>query len=216
MLQEKPQALDAQVAVALETLVVQWVPHALQLLTSSVSLTHAPLQFESPDGQPVTHVAPEQLGVPPEHVWPQDPQLFLSVCSFTHALPQALYPLLHVKPHAPPEQVALPLVTPAHRVPHPWQFCGSVCSLTQVPPQRLWPAGQPDTHCAGPPPSAAAAEHTGVPASALQVTPQNPQLVAVSSGTHALPHIWYPALHDVVQPLLTHAGCPFGSVVVQT
>jgi hypothetical protein len=122
VLHENPHALDAQVAVALATLVVQWVPHPLQLLTSSVSLTHAPLQFESPDGQPVTHVAPEQFGVPPEHAWPQDPQLFLSVCSFTQALPQAVYPLLQVKPHAPLEQVALPLVTPAQRVPHPWQF----------------------------------------------------------------------------------------------
>ena len=96
------------------------------------------------------------------------------------------------KPQLPPEHVAVALPTAVvHLLPHAWQFWVSVCSSTQLPPHRLWPLGQPDTQTAGPPPSippsAADAEHTGVPASALQATPQNPQLDAVSRVTQLPP-----------------------------
>jgi hypothetical protein len=192
VLQVKPHALPEQLAVALPTLVVHLTLQPLQLFLSLVSLTQLPLQLESPAGQPVTQLDPEQSGVPPEQACEHDPQLFLSVVVSTQALPHLVYPLLHVKLHVPVEQVAWPFVTPGHLLPHAWQFCGSFCSSTQVAPQRTWPEGQPDTHTAGPPPSsppsAAEAEHTGVPASRLQATPQKPQFELVFSWTQVLPH----------------------------
>jgi hypothetical protein len=90
VLQVKPHALPVQDAVALPTLVVHFNPHALQLFGSSVSLTQAPLQFDWPAGQPVVQEEPEQSGVPPEHAWEHEPQLFLSLVVSTHALPHAV------------------------------------------------------------------------------------------------------------------------------
>jgi hypothetical protein len=53
-------------------------------------LTQAPLQFDWPAGQPVVQEEPEQSGVPPEHAWEHEPQLFLSLVVSTHALPHAV------------------------------------------------------------------------------------------------------------------------------
>jgi hypothetical protein len=71
-------------------------PHAPQLLVV-VSLTHVPLQSTWPVGHlhtPAWHV---EL---PGHTFPQDPQLLLSVCSLTQALPQTEKPALQPKAHA--------------------------------------------------------------------------------------------------------------------
>jgi hypothetical protein len=88
-LQVKPHALPEQLAVAFETLVVHFFAQAPQLLTSVVSSTHDPLQFESVPEQPDVHAEAEQLGVPASALqWvPQPPQLFLSLVVSTHALP---------------------------------------------------------------------------------------------------------------------------------
>jgi hypothetical protein len=82
LLQENPQALVEQVGVALATLVVQTFPHVLQSLVLFVVLTHVPPQSVWPAGHPEMHVAVppsappvEQMGVPPEQVVPQAPQL---------------------------------------------------------------------------------------------------------------------------------------------
>jgi hypothetical protein len=62
--QAKPQVLPEQDAVALPTLVVHFFAHPPQLLTSLVSSTHEPLQFERVPEQAAMHADPEQTGVP--------------------------------------------------------------------------------------------------------------------------------------------------------
>jgi hypothetical protein len=185
-------ALDWHEGRAFATLVEHRVPQLPQLFALLVMSTHAPEHSVGvvPE-QPDTHVPAEQAGVPASalHACPQDPQLFLSVCSSTQAPPHGVKPELQAKPQVPPEHVAVAFATVVvHRLPHRPQFCVLVCSSTHVPPQRLVPDEQPETHTAGPPPSmppsAAAAEQTGAPASALQATPQKPQFCAVSSVTH--------------------------------
>jgi hypothetical protein len=88
-LQVKPQVLPEQLALALETLVVHFLAQAPQLLTSVVSSTHEPLQFDSVPEQPEVHADAEQLGVPASWLqWlPHPPQLFLSLVVSTHVLP---------------------------------------------------------------------------------------------------------------------------------
>jgi hypothetical protein len=56
-------------------------------------------------------------------------------------------------------------------------------------------------------------KHTGVPASALQVTVQDPQWSTVSSVTHFPSQSVYPGSHESVQVLLTQAGWPCRSFV---
>jgi hypothetical protein len=65
-----------------------------------ITFTHDPLQFCVPPVQ--LHCPPEQVepGIDDEHDLPQLPQLFESVCVFTHAPVQTLSPLGHW--HAPP------------------------------------------------------------------------------------------------------------------
>jgi hypothetical protein len=63
-LQVNPQVLLAQLAFALETLVVHFLAQAPQLLMSEVSSTQEPLQFERVAEQPEVHADAEQLGVP--------------------------------------------------------------------------------------------------------------------------------------------------------
>jgi len=52
--------------------------------------------------EPFTHV------VPAPHGTPQPPQLALSDCSSTHALPQRRYGVLQLIPHVVPLHVAMP------------------------------------------------------------------------------------------------------------
>lgn len=222
MLHAKEHVLDWQTAWALATFVVHFVPHEPQSLVLLVVSTHVPEQSVSPAGQPLTQAPAEQVGVPESaaQTCPHEPQLFLSVCSLTHAPLHREYPLLHVKPQVPAEQVGEALATFGQACPQLPQFCVSVDTVTHVPPQDACPPGQPETHTGDPPPSAppsaAAAEHTGAPASALQATPQKPQLAEVLSSTQELPQRVYPSLHEMVHALFTHTGCAFGSVVVHT
>jgi hypothetical protein len=72
----------------LPTFVVHLVPHPPQLFTSLVVSTHVPEHDVGvPAGQPLTHAPAEQAGVPESaaQTWPQEPQLFRSVCSLTQA-----------------------------------------------------------------------------------------------------------------------------------
>jgi hypothetical protein len=54
----------------------------LQFEVSVWMFTHDPLQLVVPDGQLVTHMAPEQTSLAPQ-AWPHEPQLPLSLCSLT-------------------------------------------------------------------------------------------------------------------------------------
>lgn len=92
---------------------------------------------------------------------------------------------MQLNPQLDPEQVTVAFATPVvHLWPHAPQLPVSLVSSTQEPPQKLWPPGHPDTHAAVPP----SLPQTGVPASGLHLTPQKPQLEAVSSCTQVLPH----------------------------
>jgi hypothetical protein len=95
LLQENPQVLLEQVTVALATLVVQTLPHVLQLDVLLVVSTHVPPQSVWPAGHPEMQVADppspptEQMGVPPVQVVPHAPQLD-AVLSCTQAPLQAV------------------------------------------------------------------------------------------------------------------------------
>jgi hypothetical protein len=80
LLHENPQVLEVQVTVAFATPVVQTLPHVLQLDVLDVVSTHVPPQSVGVGLlHPEIHVAVEplveQMGVPPEQVVPQAPQL---------------------------------------------------------------------------------------------------------------------------------------------
>src|SRR5580692_8484195 len=79
-LQANPHVLLEQVTVAFATLVVQTLPHVLQLVVLVVVSTHVAPQSACRDARPEMHVvvppsATEQMGAPPEQVAPQAPQL---------------------------------------------------------------------------------------------------------------------------------------------
>jgi hypothetical protein len=93
---------------------------------------------------------PEQLGQSPElHVqlplsqtrlfvqtFPHEPQLLLSVCSFTHVAPQPVYPLLQVYVHAPFEHAGFAFVTlVVHAVADP--HCPVAAQLSTLVPEHV-------------------------------------------------------------------------------
>jgi hypothetical protein len=96
-LQEKPHVEVMQLAVPFGG-ARQTLPQAPQSCVLFVVSTQLPPQFVWPVGHETMHVPPEQTWFAP-HAIPQPPQLFTSLCSFTHAAPQALKPALHVMPH---------------------------------------------------------------------------------------------------------------------
>ena len=95
----KPHAPEVQVVCAFATDGQTW-PQLLQFRTSVASLTHAPLQSDSPEGQLLVHAnagdasAALHTGVPASsvHAPPQVPQL-LVVLRGTHAPPAGLQTL---------------------------------------------------------------------------------------------------------------------------
>jgi hypothetical protein len=117
--------------------------------------THAPgagPQFLVPLGQG-WHIPPAQLA-PVGHTAPQAPQLFASVCVFTHAEPQRLgsAAVLHEATHVDPLQAVVPLpgaagqdaqtpgAGPQSLVPfgHGWQ-----APVAQLPPDGHTPVQEP-------------------------------------------------------------------------
>jgi hypothetical protein len=121
--------------------VAHFVPQAPQLFGSLELLVHVPAQFSWPDWQEVTH-APVLHSVPDEQAWLQVPQLLLSDCRSTHAVPQRVALGPHAAaPHIPPEQVwPVP-----HALPQAPQLLGSVLRAvqTELEPavQTIWPVG---------------------------------------------------------------------------
>jgi hypothetical protein len=101
------------------------VPH----VASAVLLTHAPEHRCWPDAQ--THEPAWQV-LPPVHALPHPPQFALSVCSLTHALPQAVWPALQVKVHAPLTHAGTPLVgADVHALPQVPQLVVVVPDVSQ-------------------------------------------------------------------------------------
>jgi hypothetical protein len=114
----KPHVLSTQSAMPLTTLVVQLFAHVWQSFTSLVVSTHAPPQSVGvATGQPETHTEFWHSGVPPlqAYVDPQPPQSSLSLVKSTHAPLQRVYPLLHVKVHAPETHAAVALAMPVEQ-----------------------------------------------------------------------------------------------------
>jgi hypothetical protein len=180
LLHVKEHALLVHCAAALAMLVEHALPQVPQSFTLLVVSTQLPLQRDGvADGQPETHVDPAHTGVPPLHacVAPQPPQLLTSLVKFTHAPLQRVYPLLHVKLHALPVQLAVALATAVvHAWPHVLQLLTSLVVSTQLPLQSVGATvGQPDAHAY----EAVAPTQTGVVP--VQSLPQVPQLLAVVS-----------------------------------
>jgi hypothetical protein len=168
------------------------VPQPPQFCGSLVSLTQALLQSVSP----VPH---EVVQTPAEHTWfaphllpqepqlsgslwvavPHEPQLALSVCSFTQAPPHWVSPAVQLSVHLPFAQTC----PGPHWLLHAPQSSMSVCSLTHAPLQAVSPVGQlqlPPWHVAP----------------VAQTVPHEPQLaLSVCSFTQALPHWVRPVPH---------------------
>ena len=117
-------------------------PQPPQLLESVCVLTHAPLHLVSPD---------EQVQFPPVHVPPAPhpllhlPQLALSVCTSTQALPQAVSggpeSVVQSVRHLPWAQNGVPFIT-EHTLPQLPQLAGSLWIAVHAPPlHTAWSAG---------------------------------------------------------------------------
>lgn len=140
-------------------------------------VTHIPLPLQ---------LAPEAFGSDVVHVFPQLPQFALSTCSLTHALPQALRPMLHAIPQAIPLQVAVPLAGAGQGESQLPPQLASDKLLSQKSPQACVPGGQ--THA--PPVHWAPLGHGA---------PQLPQFWgSVCSLTHAVPQRVSPGLQTQV------------------
>jgi hypothetical protein len=165
-------------------------------------LEQLPLQSCMPLGHAQ---APLWQVLPPVHVLPQPPQLLLSVCVSTHALPQRLR-LPQLVPHDVPSQVALPPVGTGHaehEVPHePVDVL-----LEQVPLQSCVPLGQAQALLWQVLPPLHAALHA----------PQFALLLARS--THEPPHGVMPGAqpeaHAKLPPEAAHSGVDPEHAVVQ-
>ena len=128
-------------------------------------------------------------------MFPQCPQLVLSVFGFAHVAPHIMFGALH--PHEP----ALHEIPLGQRTPHPPQFAGSLSVAMHVPPQKLVPGGQPHEP----------ARHTVPPAQLLPHAPQFALSVVASTQrvTPALVHAIAGAVHAMAQCPLAHI-CPLG------
>src|SRR5689334_15610015 len=103
------------------------------------------------------HIPPSQLPLV-EHLVPQLPQLFMSVCALTQALLQKVPPFGQA--HMPLEHTLRGLEQTVVQVP---QWFASVCALTHSSPHAVSPPAQPQLLAA----HVCAAEHA---------MPQPPQL----------------------------------------
>jgi hypothetical protein len=176
-LQVKPQVPPVHVVVALVR-DGQTLPHEPQWFTfefTDVSQPFAGIASQLP--KPALHVKPQ---APPVHVVVafatvahellHDPQRegvefkFVSQ-PFIALASQSPHPALHVKPHAPPEQVVIALARDGQTLPHEPQWFTSIERFTHVIPQSVCPPPQPLTQL---PP-----EHIGVPPE--QTRPHIPQ-----------------------------------------
>jgi hypothetical protein len=160
----------------------QAVPQAPQFLTSISRLLQVenvwPLgpvavhKVRPPVPQPATH-APLEHVVPIEQALPHPPQLLLSVCGSTQAAAHCRSPAAHA-------HVAFTQFPPfGHCVPQPPQLTGSAVVSTHAPLQLTKGDVQATPQ--------APLSHVGVPESAEQTLPHEPQLSgSLSVRVHAL------------------------------
>jgi hypothetical protein len=174
---------------------------APQLLSSSVSLTHAVPHLTSGEVHTQTllmHVAPVGQATP------QDPQLLLSSVVSTHVVPlQSVSEPGHV--HFSPTQD----VPEGHFLPHALQLFESIVTSVQdaPPPASGAPASPPHMMTLSP----FVLSHRQAPL--MQSAPGGhflPHVPQLFGSLDALTHVWTPLmLHIVVAPV--HAHMPVGS-----
>src|SRR5436190_1285062 len=110
------------------------MPHAPQFWALVIRSTQALLQLVRPP--PHVHALFTQVA-PPPHCTPHVPQLELSVCRFTQALPHSDWPLAQEILHAP-----LVHTCPfGHTVAQAPQCCGFEERSTHTPLHSVWPFG---------------------------------------------------------------------------
>lgn len=117
------QMPDAQLAP-----LAQAVPHAPQFEGSVRTLTHAPPQASSPEGQQTPEVQVSPVG----QALPQAPQFASSVVRYAHAVAQAVAPEGHRQTWATHSSFAS-----GHAYPQAPQFEGSVRVFAQTAPQSV-------------------------------------------------------------------------------
>jgi len=188
LLHAKVHALLVHAATAFATVVEHAVAQLPQWLTLLAMSKHVPLHIVGePEGQPERHeyvppspppVAGPHTGVPPEQALPQLPQLG-DFESSTHAPPQGMYPLLHVKPQAPFAQAGTALATVVEQAfAHVPQLFGSLIVSTHLPPHVVAALdGQLGAQAYDSP----AARQVGV--APVHALPQLPQLATVEGST---------------------------------
>jgi hypothetical protein len=161
--------------------------HAPQLLVSLWVLTHAPLQITAPAGH--VQLALTQLA-PAGQTRPQAPQLFESLPTLVHIVPQQTVPLRQ-SPLVPQVHWPLTQLSPAAQTcPQVPQLLGVLRAVSQpsagLPLQSPKPARQAKPHA---PPLQIAVALAG----AVQTFPQVPQLLVVFRGVQTPPQHPWPA-----------------------
>lgn len=129
--QLKPHCPEEQVACPPEG-AVHAVPQAPQFNGSEPVATHWPLQLVVPLGQ-LRVQRPLEQTLPAPQARPHAPQLALSVCLLTQALPHRERPALQLGAHCPPTHAVDPPAGAVQASPQPPQWLGSLEVLTQAP-----------------------------------------------------------------------------------
>jgi hypothetical protein len=162
------------------------LPHAPQFIASETVTTHWLLQFVVPFGQ-VTVQTPLEQTLPPLQVLAQAPQLLLSLCLLTQALPHSERPGLQLAVQWLATQAMLPPTgAVGQALPQVPQFMASLDVFEHAPLQLVYPVLQLKPHAPAP--------HAGVPlATPAHAVPQAPQFAGSDFvSAHAAPHCVVP------------------------
>jgi hypothetical protein len=145
----------------------------------------------------------------------QPPQFCRSVAVLTHWSPHLVKGALHSKPHTPPTQVVVALVTLGHCTPQAPQLLVSVLVFVSQPLAALlsqFAKGALHTK-----PQVPAAQVAVAFVGAWQTLLQPPQFCrSVAVLTHWSPHLVKGALHSKPHWPLLQTGCALVTSVVQT
>jgi hypothetical protein len=118
---------------------MQLVPHAPQLPSDELKLTHVPPQLVLSASHASVH-APLEQTLPRLQRAPHAPQCSGSLLRSAQSSPHDTSPSLQRTPHFAPSHVATPSSIAAQRTPHSPQFFGSLSRLTHTPPQATKPS----------------------------------------------------------------------------
>ena len=111
----------------------QATPQSPQFFVSELTSTHEPLQFLSVPAQLDAQSPAEQTSSAAQ-ACPQDPQFPGSFLVSTQRSPHWAKPSLHVAPHTPAVQIAMPLARVSQAPAQLPQLSGSVAVSTQLAP----------------------------------------------------------------------------------